>query len=112
MTDTCEVGHIGTTVDPDGFEVEAFVADWSSVCKVQSGGTSVREVDAAGRERALTRLEVHFPSDSLTVAAGRLIKIAASATNPRLVGVMFRALAPDDKTHATALRVDVERVHT
>jgi hypothetical protein len=114
MLDTCTIRPIaGDTTDPDTGVVSPAYGPpvYTGRCKLQQQSTRRPPSAEGGEHRWLLGLiELHLPvSGSTAVKAGHVAEITASP-DPENVGRIFRVLADNRKTLATATKYQVQEV--
>lgn len=117
MVDLCTITRAGGVeeFDPDTGEytTPAGSTIYSGVCEVQvSDGLNARESEAGGTELTLSRVTVRVPLTVDDVEPGDIVTIDSSEADPALETQEFRVVTVVASTHATARRLQVERVTT
>ncbi|MGZ5422632.1 MAG: DUF6093 family protein [Aeromicrobium sp.] len=117
MLDTLAFGAMGTTTDPDGFEVDGFVADFTSPGKVAGGSIGndqgIRTTMVGGSERPVITGGIHIPADSTAVVpTGTLVKVTTLGPDSpaHLLNRLYRIEGESTKSYQTARRFDVVEV--
>lgn len=86
---------------------------YSGRCEVQlSDGLNARGTEAGGSDVSITRLTVKIPVSAVGVQVDDLVTITAATWDVDLAGQKFGVIAGHSKTHATARRLEVERITT
>ena len=104
-----------TTTDGRGKVVDELVLVWGdpvegSPAKVQNDASYPSSPDVGSVGRATARVaQVHFPYGTTAVESGDVAEVVSSK-NPRLPGSLMRLRADEDKTHTTAVRMNVQEV--
>ena len=81
-----------------------------SPAKVQNDASYPSSPDVGTIGRITARVaQVHFPYGTTEVQSGDIAEIVSSK-NPRLPGSRMRLRADEDKTHTTAVRMNVQEV--
>ena len=104
-----------STTDGRGKVVDEFVLVYGdpvegSPAKLQNDASYPSSPDVGTAGRATARVaQVHFPYGTTTVDSGDIAEFVSSK-NPRLPGSRMRLRADEDKTHTTAVRMNVQEV--
>lgn len=104
-----------TTTDGRGKVVDELALVWGypeegSPAKAQNDASYPSSPDVGTVGRATARVaQVHFPYGTVEVQSGDLAEFVSSK-NPRLPGAWMRLRADEDKTHTTAVRMNVQEV--
>lgn len=84
--------------------------DEGGPAKAQNDASYPGSPDVGDVGRATTRVaQVHFPHGTTAVQTGDIAEFVSSK-NPRLPGARMRLRADEDKTHTTAVRMNVQEV--
>ncbi|MEJ6544497.1 DUF6093 family protein [Brachybacterium paraconglomeratum] len=84
--------------------------DKGSPAKAQNDASYPSSPDVGAVGRATLRVaQVHFPYGTTEVQTGDIAEFVSSK-NPRLPGSRMRLRADEDKTHTTAVRMNVQEV--
>lgn len=110
MTDTCALERPGELVDDITGEA-AMETVYTGRCKIQTYEGYEQNPTAGGMVLTVQRYRVDLPV-SVRARPGDLVTIAASPTDPHLVGKRYRVTAPFNKSYATASRCFVDEVVT
>lgn len=121
MQDTCVVSRsTGRAVQDEttGKESAVFAEVMTSMCRVQVTGTAAAgslqlgRAEAGGAFETVARAILVLPYDTVGVAVDDLVEITAigPGTMPTNLGRKFRVVGSNPKTHATALRLQIEDV--
>lgn len=104
-----------STTDGRGKVVDELALVWGdpkegSPAKAQNDASYPSSPDVGTVGRVTARVaQVHFPYGTTEVQTGDIAEFVSSK-NPRLVGVRMRLRADEDKTHTTAVRMNVQEV--
>lgn len=117
MTDRVRVWRKtgSTTTDGRGKTVDELALIWGdpvegSPAKVQNDASYPSSPDVGSVGRVTARVvQVHFPYGTTEVQSGDVVEVVSSK-NPRLPGSRMRLRSDEDKTHTTAVRMNVQEV--
>lgn len=104
-----------TTTNGRGKAVDELKLVWGdpdegSPAKAQNDASYPSSPDVGSVGRATLRVaQVHFPYGTTEVQTGDIAEFVSSK-NPRLPGSRMRLRADEDKTHTTAVRMNVQEV--
>jgi hypothetical protein len=104
-----------TTTNGRGKSVDELVLVWGdpdegSPAKAQNDASYPSSPDVGSIGRVTQRVaQVHFPYGTTEVQSGDIAEFVSSK-NPRLPGSRMRLRADEDKTHTTAVRMNVQEV--
>ena len=104
-----------TTTNGRGKAVDELALVWGdpdegSPAKAQNDASYPSSPDVGTVGRATLRVaQVHFPYGTTEVQTGDIAEFVSS-NNPRLPGSRMRLRADEDKTHTTAVRMNVQEV--
>ena len=104
-----------TTTNGRGKVVVELVLVWGdpvegSPAKAQNDASYPSSPDVGAVGRATARIvQVHFPYGTTAVQSGDIAEVVSSK-NPRLPGTRMRLRSDEDKTHTTAVRMNVQEV--
>lgn len=104
-----------STTNGRGKVVDELVLIWGdpdtgSPAKAQNDASYPSSPDVGSVGRATLRVaQVHFPYGTTEVQTGDIAEFVSSK-NPRLPGTRMRLRADEDKTHTTAVRMNVQEV--
>ena len=104
-----------TTTNGRGKAVDELALVWGdpdegSPAKAQNDASYPSSPDVGPVGRATLRVaQVHFPYGTTEVQTGDIAEFVSSK-NPRLPGSRMRLRADEDKTHTTAVRMNVQEV--
>lgn len=104
-----------TTTNGRGKAVDELELVWGdldegSPAKAQNDASYPSSPDVGSVGRATLRVaQVHFPYGTTEVQTGDIAEFVSSK-NPRLPGSRMRLRADEDKTHTTAVRMNVQEV--
>lgn len=93
-----------------GREVPTYVVEYADVpCRLPDPSTAPSRSDAGGGQVVEQQRKVHVAHDHPLIASGRLMVVTAvdAATNPDLVGMVFRVLDSAAGDQVTARRIPV-----
>jgi Family of unknown function (DUF6093) len=109
MTDACSSRRqAGTTHDDaTGETVPTWTAVYSGPCRVKQSSAQASTSTAGEAEVLLQQPELHLPISAAMHRPGDEVTITASATDPALVGRVFRIRAVPAHSQATARRYGV-----
>lgn len=110
----------GTTKDADGMEVPAYVAQGTTVGKIQGrskGDTNTRTESVGGVDRPVVESGLHIPVEAPAPAYGPrgtgweyVLTTPGPSTPPDLVGSRWLVVDSPAKSAMTARRLDVVRL--
>lgn len=84
--------------------------DTGGPAKLQNDASYPSSPDVGSVARVTARVaQVHFPYGTTNVESGDVVEFVSSK-NPRLPGVRMRLRSDEDKTHTTAVRMNVQEV--
>jgi hypothetical protein len=109
MTDACTIRRqTGTTYNDEiGGTTPTWTAVYSGACRVKqpsSGSNSASRTTVGEAEVLLQQPELHLPMSAPLLRPGDEVTITASATDPTLVGRVFRTRAIPAHSQASARR--------
>lgn len=121
MQDTCQITRVTGYAAQDEIsmrEVPVTVPVLTSMCRLQvqgtaaSGSLQLSEVESGAHVETVARVILVLPYDTVGVRVNDLATITAlgPGTMPTELGRQLRVVGFSPKTHATALRVQVEDV--
>lgn len=112
MVDTCAITRVAaTSTNPTtGAVTETPTAVYSGRCRLQQREVQGNRVDVGETSVILLRLELQLPMSVVGLQEGDQVTAVTSASDPDLVGRIFRIRDLAHKTDATARRVQITEV--
>lgn len=117
MLDTLAFGSMTKAPNADGFEVDTFVATFTTPGKVAGGSIGndqgVRTVTVGGTERPVISGGIHIPADRPEVVTpGTFVKVTVlgPGSPSHLLNRLYRIEGESTKSYQTARRFDVVEV--
>lgn len=111
MVDTCIIDRPGEPVtDDDGVVSPSYTPVYSGPCKVQQTLAQSSSPEAGGAVFTVQGARVDLPVGVGPVATGDRVRMVTAASNPDLVGNVYRLVELFEKSWQTAQRTRVEEL--